>query len=257
MGGHNKILTDTQEKAIRQYCFTQWQMGLRATKQMVFSAITHLCEKDGEVAPSWSWFARWLKRNFTLHTLKTKPIEQARLELHTEKEVRDWFLGFSAALAKYKIDKPKQLLNMDESSARVRCPAGEEVVVSIDVVDLYAPSPENRKSVIIFETIYANGQTPIPPFIVCPGVKIMENWIHNNLTGDESITTFPTGYINDGVVMDYLNHLILHTKAFPSKPWKLLLLDGHITHEYPNFVIKANEHHIALHCFPSHLTHAL
>ena len=57
--------------------------------------------------------------------------------------------------------------------------------------------------------------------------------------------------------MDYLDHLIYHTKASDTKHWKLLLLDGHITHEYPDFVIKAHEHHIALHVFSSHLTHAL
>lgn len=57
--------------------------------------------------------------------------------------------------------------------------------------------------------------------------------------------------------MEYLDHLIKHTKVFDSKPWKLFLLDGHITHEFFDFVVKAHEHHIALHVFPSHLTHAL
>lgn len=146
---------------------------------------------------------------------------------------------------------------MDESGVRVGCPAGEEVVVLLEVIDLYTPSPENRKSVTVFETIYVNGKEPIPPFIVCPGIKIMENWIHDHLTGNEVITTSPTGYTNNKVIMDYLDHLILHTRASPTKPWKLLLLDSHITHEYSDFFIKANEHHIALHCFPSHLTHAL
>lgn len=147
---------------------------------------------------------------------------------------------------------------MDESGVRVGCPAGEEVVVPNDVVDLYTASPENRKSITIFETIYADGyRKSIPPLVVCPGVKIMDNWVHDYLTGDEAITTSPTGYTNDKVVMDYLDHLIQHTKASAKKHWKLLLLDGHLTHEYPDFVVRAAEHHIALMVFPSHLTHAL
>ena len=85
----------------------------------------------------------------------------------------------------------------------------------------------------------------------------MDTWIHDRLTGDETITTSPTGYTNDKVVMEYLEHLIKHTRASVSKPWKLLLLDGHITHKFPDFVVKAYKHHIALHVFPSHLTHAL
>jgi hypothetical protein len=41
-GGNNKILSDAQEEAIRQYCYEQWEAGLSATHQMVFAAITHL-----------------------------------------------------------------------------------------------------------------------------------------------------------------------------------------------------------------------
>jgi hypothetical protein len=57
--------------------------------------------------------------------------------------------------------------------------------------------------------------------------------------------------------MQYLDHLLIHTGLGLIKPWKMLLLDGHITHEYPKFVIKAAENHIVCFEFPSHLTHAL
>lgn len=139
----------------------------------------------------------------------------------------------------------------------MRCLGGEEVVVFSKVVNLYAPSSENQKFVTIFETVYADGRESLPFFIVCPGFKIMNIWIHDNLTRDERITTFPTGYKNDKVIMGYLDHLIFHTKASDTKHWKLLLLGGNITHEYPDFVIKAHEHYIALHVFLSHLTYAL
>lgn len=225
---------------------------------MVFGAIKHLCTADGKKPPSWRWFSQWLKGNTALHVIKTKPIERSQLESHTEDEVQTWFEDYQATLTKYKITKPKYILNMDESGVRVGCPNGEEVVVPNEVVDLYTASPENKKSITIFETIYADGyKKPIPPLVVCPGVKVMDNWIHDYLTGDEAITTSPTGYTNDKVVMDYLDHLILHTKASPTKHWILFFLDGHLTHEYPDFVIKAAEHHIALHVFLSHLTHTL
>ena len=41
-GGNNKILSEAQEEAIRQYCYEQWEAGLGATHQMVFAAISHL-----------------------------------------------------------------------------------------------------------------------------------------------------------------------------------------------------------------------
>ena len=38
-GGHKKVLSDTQSKAIEAYCYEQWEMGMGATKNMVFAAI--------------------------------------------------------------------------------------------------------------------------------------------------------------------------------------------------------------------------
>src|SRR5436305_6452936 len=131
------------------------------------------------------------------------------------------------------------------------------VVVPIQAKELYASSPENRKSLTIIETIYADGREPLPPFIICPGKQIMENWIHDNLKGNEVITNSPTGYTNNDIIMQYLDHLIEQTGAGSSKLWKMLLCDGYITHEYPEFVIKASENHIILFEYPSLLTHAL
>ena len=41
-GGNNKILSEAQEEAIRQYCYEHWEAGLGATHQMVYAAICHL-----------------------------------------------------------------------------------------------------------------------------------------------------------------------------------------------------------------------
>jgi hypothetical protein len=41
-GGGNRILLESQEEAIRQYCYEQWEAGLGATHGMVFAAICQL-----------------------------------------------------------------------------------------------------------------------------------------------------------------------------------------------------------------------
>jgi hypothetical protein len=146
---------------------------------------------------------------------------------------------------------------MDESGARVGCPAGEHVIVPIEVKELYTASPENRKSVTIIETIQADGREPPPPFIITPGQKIMDNWIRDELVGKERVACSPTGYTNNEIALEYLDHLIKHTRAGPTKPWKILLLDGHESHHTNDFKLMAAENHIKLFYFPSHLTHVL
>jgi hypothetical protein len=45
----------------------------------------------------------------------------------------------------------------------------------IKVKELYIISPENRKSITIIETIYANGKDLFPPFIIAFKQKIIDN----------------------------------------------------------------------------------
>jgi hypothetical protein len=71
-------------------------------------------------------------------------------------------------LKKYKIKHAKNVVNFDETGARVGCAGSEAMVVPIEVMELYKASPENRKSVTICEAIRADGSELPPPFIIVP-----------------------------------------------------------------------------------------
>ena len=82
--------------------------------------------------------------------------------------MKDWFKEYHNTLVEYKITKAKNVLNMDELGARVKCPSGEHVVVPIEVKELYIASPKNWKSVTIIKTIVADGREPPLLFIIAP-----------------------------------------------------------------------------------------
>jgi hypothetical protein len=107
---------------------------------------------------------------------------------------------------------------MDKLRARVKCLKGENVIVPIKVKELYIASPENRKSIIIIETIYINRREPLPPFVIALRQKIIDNWISEKLIGSEQIAYTLTSYTNNKIIMQYLNHLIKHSKASLEKP---------------------------------------
>lgn len=68
-------------------------------------------------------------------------------------------------LLELNIHDGEDIHNMDESGARVGCLRGEEVVVPIEIKELYTSSPKNRKSVTIIEAISADGRKPPPPLM--------------------------------------------------------------------------------------------
>ena len=125
------------------------------------------------------------------------------------------------------------------------------------VKELYTASPENRKSITIIETICADGRPPKPPIVICPGEKIMESWVSDNLLGADVIAVSQTGYTNEKIALAWLDHFIKHVDAGPDKHWRMLLLDGHITHHKADFILQCYENHIVPFAFPSHLTHVL
>ncbi|KAI1004935.1 hypothetical protein K3495_g3283 [Podosphaera aphanis] len=180
--------------------------------------------------PSSRWFCNWLKNNPDLHTIKTKPIATERLNTHTEKDYKACFKEYAQTLEQYQITSGKQVMNMDESGVRI---------------------------VTIIETIIADGREPPPPYFIVSRSNFMDCWASDNLTGKELVDTSPSGYTNNWIARDYLDHLIEHVRAGPNKRWGILLLDSYETHDIDEFKLKALENHIKPFYFPSHSTHAL
>jgi hypothetical protein len=257
-GGHNKILEDWQQEAVIKYATDQATNGGKgATRQMLLNCIVHLRYGVNKPAPSWRWFQYWLKRTPELHKIKTKPIASQRVDLHKEDDILDWFNNvFRPALERRDIRDGSQLHNMDEKGARLGCPAGEEVIVPTYIKEMYTGIPENRKSLTIIESVSANGRA-IPPTVIVPGWKHMENWFSAHMTGHELITLSPTGYTNEGICLEWLDHFIKHNSCGPNEKWNILLVDGATCHEAPRFVLKALAYNIEIIKFPSHLTHLL
>ena len=63
---------------------------------------------------------------------------------------------------------------MDETRFRVGIPGGERVLVLIRVLELYTPSPENRTSITVIETVSAIRKV-IPPVLIIKGKKHIES----------------------------------------------------------------------------------
>ena len=89
--------------------------------------------------------------------------------------MEEWFWKYRETLAKYDIHKAKNIYNIDELGARVGYPKGEEVVILIEVKEIYTASPKNCKSITIIKAISTDGRELPPPFMICPRKHIIES----------------------------------------------------------------------------------
>ena len=144
------------------------------------------------------WIGDWW-RSRGLHKIKIKPIAIVRIIVQDEKEVDEWYEkknGYLDTLTKFQI-KDKNIYNFDETSARLGCPRGMEVIVPEDVKEIYSLSPENHKSVTVIETIGCMNIKKIPPVIV-PGSIHIESWYRNQtMTGGELVLLSTTDFTNN------------------------------------------------------------
>jgi hypothetical protein len=98
-----------------------------------------------------------------------------------EGNLRKWFDDeYAVALKETGIaDLPRHeaaryIHNMDEKGCRLACPPGEEIVVPLEIAEMYIGIPENRLSLTVIESICADG-IAIPPVVIIPGGSIMEH----------------------------------------------------------------------------------
>ncbi|KFZ24325.1 hypothetical protein V502_01196, partial [Pseudogymnoascus sp. VKM F-4520 (FW-2644)] len=187
--------------------------------------------------------------------IKTKAIARVRVTSHDISTVENWFSEYLAWCTQHNI-QPQDIHNFDETGFRVGVAPGEEVVVPAYITEMYVPMAENRKSVTVIESICAIGKEH-PPVITVQGRQHMESWYNEKLSGDELVLLSDSGYTNSELAMIFLEHFIKHTGAGPDKSKKVLLMDSHISHTTPEFVLRATEMNIHPYPFPSHLTHVM
>ncbi|KFY79113.1 hypothetical protein V499_01854 [Pseudogymnoascus sp. VKM F-103] len=132
---------------------------------MTFAAICHL--RKPLPPPSRSWLSKLIKNELRdFHIITTKPIAQQRVKAQDESTIQEWFEKYHEFILQHHI-KPESIWNMDETGFRIGIPGGEKVIVPRIAKQLYTPSPENRQSITIVETVSAVGGT-IPPVLILP-----------------------------------------------------------------------------------------
>lgn len=161
--------------------------SIQPSYEVVYNDVVSLkrAQNPERKAPTKQWFSKW-QRTQSLHKIKTKPIAAVRFTAAQDKNVKAWFSGYEKVLKALGI-RDKKNINFDEAGFRVGCMKEHEILVPINIKKVsmylfkiskqqadylkqfYKVSPENQKSLTIFECIDAAGNPLLPPLIVIQG----------------------------------------------------------------------------------------
>ena len=196
--GKNRVLSTAQTEALKKWILEQYYLGLGANRNMVFAAVCQL--RRPQPPPSQSWLTKYIQNELQeFHFITTKPIMQQRTKAQDESKIVKWFKEYSKSILNRSI-KPESIWNIDKTGFRIRIPGGERVIVPHTAKVLYTPSPENRTSITVIETVSATGIT-IPPVLIVPGKIHIDSWYPKNLKGRELILLSDTSYSNSQLAL--------------------------------------------------------
>jgi hypothetical protein len=118
------------------------------------------------------------------------------------------------------------------------------------------PSSSGRELVTAIEGINAEGDA-IPPFLIFTGNGILEEWFKYLTEDDWKVTITESGFSNDEITYEWLQHFDQHTRERARNDWCLLIMDNHNAHLTREFRAYCAENKIVQFRFPAHTTHLL
>jgi hypothetical protein len=199
------------------------------------------------------WTERFMKRH-NLKKVKQKPIELARKEAHTPSAIREWFEVLEKEMKK-KVIKPYNLWNFDETGFRIGVGGNEWVITMDPKRRAWAPSHTSTKHVSVVEAVNAAGEV-IEPMLVVTGVVLQERWFEG-LSDETLVGTSLSGYVNDELALEWIQHFERLTRPSNPNEWRLLLCDNYGSHTFFEFLEYAKQHRIVVIGLPPHSSHLL
>jgi hypothetical protein len=203
------------------------------------------------------WAINFVKRQLQLKTRFQRKYDYRRAKCEDPTIIRNWFRLVENTIAKYGI-RSDDIWNFDEIGFMMgKISSGMVITSSERRGNPKSVQPGNREWAIVIQALNAEGRA-IDPFIVVAGEYHLQNWYEgSNLPATWVIATTENGWTNNETGLNWLKHFNQATTNRSTGPYRLLILDGHESHQSAEFQIYCEENNIITLCMPPHSSHLL
>jgi hypothetical protein len=267
--GTNKRLNPEQEAALRLYIRRCNKIGYSALPHMIYDAATCIL-KESRLNPTIpirplgrDWVSRILACNPDIEKYVQKPKDKNRIDAQKRESIIEYFEKFKRIVAERGI-LPSDCWNFDETGFRIGC-GGKQIVITLGARDkpkkdrksFTVASETNRDYLTSVEAISAAGEV-IPPMLILKAVQHLFQWYaHTHIPDNYLLGVSDTGYNNDELALDWIQHFEKYSAQFQRGVWRLLIFDGFGAHLTKQFIDYCDKHNIIPFSLPSHTSHLL
>jgi len=264
MNGHTSLherrpashkLTNLEEEVILQHILNMDARGFAPRLASVEDMANYILESQGGRRVGKLWAHRFVKRRPELKTRFNRVYDFQRALCEDPELIRAWFRLVENMRAKYGI-QDCDFYNFDETGFMmgVICPG--MVVTRADRRGRgKAVQPGNREWATAIVCVNSEGWS-VPPFLVVQGVNHLSSWYtEGGLPHDWVIKPTSNGWTNNETGLEWVQHFNKHTRSRTQGGYRMLVLDGHESHESAAFQEYCKANNIITLCLPAHSSH--
>ena len=248
-------LTPIEEEVMIQYILDLDTRGFGPRLASVEDMANYILKSRGGRRVGKLWAHRFVQRQPALKTRFNRVYDFQRALCEDPELIGGWFQLVKNMRTKYGV-LDCDFYNFDETGFMmgIICPA--MVVTRADRRGRgKAVQPGNREWATAIACISAEGWS-IPPFLVVKGSYHLSNWYtEGGLPHDWVIKPTSNGWTTNETGLDWLKHFDKHTASRARGPYRMLVLDGHESHESAEFQEYCKAHNIITLCLPPHSSH--
>jgi len=250
-------LNELEETVLLRYILDMDERGFAPRLAGVEDMANYILEARGGRRVGKLWAHRFVQRRPELKTRFNRVYDFQRALCEDPELIGAWFQLVENMRAKYGI-QDCDFYNFDETGFMmgVICP-GMVVTRSDRRGRGKAVQPGNREWATAIACINGEGES-IPPFLVVQGVNHLANWYtESGLPSDWVIKPTSNGWTNNETGLEWLKHFNKHTTIRMKGPYRMLVLDGHESHESAAFQDYCKVHNIVTLGLPAHSSHLI
>jgi hypothetical protein len=249
-----QLLTSTEEDGLRDWILSEERAGRPPTKVEIsgFAALI-LDSRGSSRIPGKNWVNRFLRRHDALKIKYTDLLSRDRAEATSEDNLRQ-FYRFLDRQIRDKAVPPQFITNIDEHGLREGHQRGKKVAGSSLTRRAYTSGSDATSWVSIIQAIQADGSR-LTPVVIFTGESLQEQWFPDEIRPWYYCCS-TTGWSNSELALEWLDLVYLpETKPHDPNQWRILLLDGHVTHTSPEFMYKCWQNRVQCVYLPAHTSH--
>lgn len=249
------MLTKVEEDVIVQYILELDSRGFPPLIDDVRAIADQILATRSSRRVGKQWPYRFIQRREELRTRFSRAYDFQRALCEDPDIIGAWFRLVFNMQAKYGI-QDCDFYNFDETGFMMGIICSMMVVTRADRSGkVKQVQPGNREWATAITCVSGDG-FDVPPFLLVQGIYHLAHWYtESGLPNNWVIKTTSNGWTDNVTGLDWIKHFDKHTRARRQGGYRMLVLDGHESHQSIEFEDYCKINNIITLCLPPHSSH--